>query len=100
MRKPTGSSGIDDMTAKCQSLQRCLYQIDGEDTFGDEMDQDEVSEVGPKSSVSDDDILDEDEQYDNINTQTEVVEKAKNLIVPNTQESSVTKVTMPTSNTK
>ena len=55
------------------------------------MDEDEVSEVGPQSSVGandcevrDDDILGED----NINTQIEVVKKAKNLIVPNTQESS------------
>ena len=105
MRKPTGSSGIDDMTAKCQSLQRSLYQIEEGDTFGDEMDEEDVSEVGPQSSVSgsdsdsgDDDILAEDE--DNINNHAEVLEKTKNLIVPNTQESSVTKVTMPTSDTK
>ena len=73
MRKPTVSSGIDDMTAKCQSLQRSLYQ---EDTFGDKMDDEVVSEVGPESSVSgsdregsDEDILAEDE--DSINNQTE-----------------------------
>ena len=77
------------MTAKCQLLQCSLYQIEEGDTFGDEMDEDEMSDVGPQSSVSDredsdDDILGED----NINTQTEVVKKAKNLIVPNTQESS------------
>jgi len=52
MRKPTGLSGIDDMIAKCQSLQRSLYHIEERDTFGDEMDQDEVSEVSPQSSVS------------------------------------------------
>jgi hypothetical protein len=82
-----------------------LYQIEEGDTFVDEMDEDDVSEVGPQSSVSgsdsessDEDILAEDE--DNINNHTEVLEKAKNLIVPNTQESSVTKVTMPTSDTK
>jgi hypothetical protein len=89
------------MTAKCQSLQRSLYQIEEGDTFGDEMDEDDVSEVGPLSSVSGSDsksILAEDEE--NINNHTEVLEKAKNLIVPNTQESSVTKVTMPTSDTK
>ena len=61
-----------------------------------------MSEDGSQSSVrgsdSDDDILAEDE--DNINNQIELVEKAKNLIVPNTQVSSVTKVTMPTSDNK
>ena len=46
MRKPTGSSGIDDMTAKSQSLQRSLHQIEEGDTFGDEMEKDEVSEEG------------------------------------------------------
>ena len=73
------------MTAKCQLLQCSLYQIEEGDTFGDEMDEDEMSDVGPQSSVSDredsdDDIRADDE--DNINTQTEVVEKAKKLIVP------------------
>ena len=88
------------MTPKCQSLQRSLYQIEEGDTFGDEMDEDDESEVGPQSSVSgsdsegsEDDILAEHE--DNINNQTEVFEKAKN-----TQDRSVTKVTMPTSDTK
>ena len=42
MRKPTGSSGIDDMTAKSQSLQRSLHQIEEGETFGDEMDEEEV----------------------------------------------------------
>ena len=41
MRKPTGSSGIDDMTAKCQFLQRSLHQIE---EVLDEMDEDEVSD--------------------------------------------------------
>ena len=44
MRKQTGSSGIDDITAKCQSLQRSLHQIEEGDTFGDEMEEDEVFE--------------------------------------------------------
>ena len=48
MRKPTGSSGVDDMTAKCQSLHRFLYQIEEADSFGDEMDEDDVSEVGQR----------------------------------------------------
>ena len=55
MRKPTDSSGIDNMTAKSQSLQRSLHQIEEFDTFGDEMDEDEVSEEGSETSVSDSD---------------------------------------------
>ena len=35
MRKPTGSSGVDDMTAKCQHLNRSFHQIEEGDTFGD-----------------------------------------------------------------
>jgi len=53
MRKPTDSSGIDDMTAKSQSLQRSLHQIEEGDTFGDEMDQEKVSKDGSESSASD-----------------------------------------------
>ena len=43
---------IDDITAKCQSLQRSLHQIEEDDTFGDEMEQDEVSEEGSEASVT------------------------------------------------
>ena len=46
MRKPTGSSGINDMTAKSQCLQRSLHQIEEGDTFGDELEDDEVFEEG------------------------------------------------------
>ena len=48
MRKPTVLSGIDDLTAKYQSFQRLLHQIEEGDTFGDEMDQDKVSEIWPR----------------------------------------------------
>ena len=41
MRKPTDSSGIDNMT-----LYIVLYQIKEGDTFGNEIDQDEVPEDG------------------------------------------------------
>jgi len=58
MRKPTGSSGIDDMTAKSQSLQRPLHQIEIGDTFGDEMEEGEVSEEVSEASVSDSDSED------------------------------------------
>jgi hypothetical protein len=104
MRKPTGSSGIDDMTAKSQSLQRSLHQIEG-DTFGDEMEDDEVSEEGSEPSVSDSDSDDSDEDIlgpdeDNIASHAEVVEKMKNVVVPSQQKSSVTKITIPASDTK
>jgi len=105
MRKPTGSSGIDDMTAKCQSLQRSLHQIEEGDTFGDEMEEGEVSEEGSEASVSDSDSEDSDEDIlgpdkDNIASHAEVVEKMKNVVVPSPQASSVTKITIPASDTK
>ena len=53
MGKPTGSSEIDDMTAKSQSLQRSLYHIEEGDTSGDKMEEDEVSEEISEASVSD-----------------------------------------------
>ena len=62
MRKPNGLSGIDDMTAKSQSLQRSLHQIEEGETFEDEMDQNEVSEDGSKSSVSESDNEDDVEE--------------------------------------
>ena len=40
MCKSTGSSGIDNFTAKCQSLNRNLYRIEGGETFGDDNDED------------------------------------------------------------
>ena len=42
MRKPTGSSGIDDITAKCQALNSSLYTLEEGDTFGDSDDEDQV----------------------------------------------------------
>ena len=105
MRKPTGSSGIDDMTAKSQSLQRSLHQIEEGDTFGDELEDDEVFEEGSEPSVSDSDSDDSDEDIlgpdeDNIASHAEVVEKLKNVVVPSPQTSSVTKVTIPALDTK
>ena len=35
MRKPTGSSGVDHMTAKYQHLNRTFHKIEEVDTFGD-----------------------------------------------------------------
>ena len=64
MRKPTGSSGIDDMTAKSQSLQHSLHQIEEGDTFKDEIEEDEVSEEGSEASVSDSDSESEDSYKD------------------------------------
>jgi len=34
-RKPTGSSGLDDLTQKCQALHRALFQKEEGDAFGD-----------------------------------------------------------------
>ena len=59
MRKPTGSSGIDDFTAKCQALNRSLYALEEGDTFGDSDDEDEVMEntqISNDDSSSDDDL--------------------------------------------
>ena len=60
MRKPTG---IDNMTAKSQSSQHYLHKIEDGETFGDEMDQDEVSEDGSESSLSDSKREDSNERY-------------------------------------
>ena len=91
MRKSTGSSDIDDMPAKSQYLQRSLHQIEEGDTFGDEMDEDKVSEEGSETSVSDSDIEDSDEDIfgpdeDNIASHAEVVEKMKNVVVPSPRQ--------------
>jgi hypothetical protein len=53
MKKPTGSSGIDDFTAKCQTLNRALFSIEEANTFGDSDEEDEFSRLG--GDVSDDD---------------------------------------------
>jgi len=42
MRKPTDSSGIDNLTATCRSLNRNLNQIEVWAQFGDGNDEDEV----------------------------------------------------------
>jgi hypothetical protein len=44
MRKPTGSSGQDDFTQKCQTLHRQLFAMEEGDTFGDSS-EDEEEEV-------------------------------------------------------
>ena len=41
MRKPTGSSSIDDFTAKCQALNQSLYALEEGDTIGNSDDEDE-----------------------------------------------------------
>ena len=56
MRKPTGSSGSDDVTAKCQTLNRSLHQIEEGDTFGDSDFEDEVSDDGHNSDDGDSDV--------------------------------------------
>jgi hypothetical protein len=92
------------MAAKSQSLQRSLRQIEEGNTFGDEMDQSEVTEYGSESSVSDSDKEDDEDIHgpdeDNIASQAEVVEKLKNVVVPSPQDSFVTKLTISVSDTK
>ena len=53
MKKPTGSSGIDDFTTKCQTLNRGLFSIEEANTFGDSEEEDEFSRLG--GDMSDDD---------------------------------------------
>jgi len=53
MKKPTGSSGIDDFTAKCQTLNCALFSIKQANTFDDSDDEDEFSRQG--GDMSDDD---------------------------------------------
>ena len=53
MKKPTGSSGVDDFTAKCQSLHRSLFSMEEGTTFGDDSDEeDQFNHLG--GDVSDD----------------------------------------------
>ena len=74
MRKPTGSSGSDDVTETCQTLNRSLYQIEEEDTFGGSDFEDEVSDDGHNSDEGDSNVTtneDEDainEDVDNMNS--------------------------------
>jgi len=56
MRNPTGSSGSDDVTAKWQTLNRSLHQIEEGDTFGDSDFEDEVSDDGHNSDDGDRDV--------------------------------------------
>ena len=58
MRKPTGSSGIDDFTAKCQSLNRNLYQIEEGEAFGDDKNEDPDFQDDHISSDSESDTAD------------------------------------------
>ena len=53
MKKPTGSSGVDDFTAKCQTLNRTLFSMEEANTFGDSDEEDEYSRLG--GDMSDDD---------------------------------------------
>ena len=53
MKKPTGSSGVDDFTAKCQALNRTFFSMEEANTFGDSDEEDEYSRLG--GDVSDDD---------------------------------------------
>ena len=46
MRKITDSSGSDDVTKKCQTLNRSLHQMEEGDTFGNSDFEDEVSDDG------------------------------------------------------
>jgi cobalamin biosynthesis protein CobT len=107
MRKPTGSSGIDDFTAKCQSLNRNLYQIEEGEAFGDENDEDPDFQDDHISSDSESDAGDNEtdgmaEDDDPINTPTVEVSKAKNSFIPASTDSSSTKLsmTLPKSDTK
>ena len=105
-RKPTGSSCIDDFTAKCQSLNRNLHQIE-EGAFGDDNDEDPDFQDDHISSDSESDAADNEtdgmvEDDDPINTPTVEVSKAKNSFIPARTDSSSTKLSMilPKSDTK
>ena len=63
MRKPTGSSGVDEMTAKCQHLNRTFHQIEEGDTFGDSDDELEAYPEATISSDSDSTVEDPDEDH-------------------------------------
>ena len=59
MKKPTGSSGLDDFTQKCQSMSQLFRKEEG-DTFGEDSDEEDVliSPNESKTSDSDTDIED------------------------------------------
>ena len=89
MRKPTESSGIDDMTAKCQHLNRAFHQIEEGDTFGDSDNELEAYAEAAISSDSDSTVADPDEDHmeeesENIHTPIVTVLKTKNSMVPST----------------
>jgi hypothetical protein len=52
MRKPTGSSGIDDFTQKCQTLYRSLASLEEGDTFGGSEDEDSAYAMPDDTSDS------------------------------------------------
>ena len=60
MRKPTGSSGIDDFTQKCQTLYRSLAAIEEGDTFGDSDDESLYADPIPAEQDTSDSGSDED----------------------------------------
>ena len=83
-RKSTGSSGVDNMTAKCQHLNRTFHQIEEGDTFGDSYDELETYPEVAISSDSDSTVEDPDEHHmeeasENIHTPTVAVLKTKKL---------------------
>ena len=93
MRKPTGSSGVDDMTAKCQHLNRTLHQIEEGDTFGDS--DSELAYPEPANSSNSDSTVEDpedhmEEEQENIHTPTVAVQKTKNSVVPSTITESTT----------
>ena len=95
MRKPTGSSGVDDITAKCQHLNRTFHQIEEGDTFGDSDSELEAYPEAANSSDSDSTVEDPDEDHmeedsENIHTPTVAVQKTKNSVVPSTITESTT----------
>ena len=95
MRKPTGSSSVDDMTAKCQHLNRTFHQIEEGDTFGDSDDELEAYAETAISSDSDSTVEDLNEDYteeasEYIHTPTVAVLKTMNSMVPSTIPESTT----------
>ena len=72
MRKPTGSSGQDDFTQKCQTLHRQLFAMEEGDTFGDSSGDEEEEVIPPEPQSSDDSSVgkeSEDDEDFNLNSQ-------------------------------